>query len=226
MNLTRLAAIAAISLASISAFATVYNDAIGDIAASIGSQPHLDITSVVVTNTATDITFDISLNGSPIATQWGKYLVFMSTPGSTGDTSVKGNAWTYNISLSGGANKYIGGWADQPTSNAQLWTYSGSWSQNSTFTSTITSTSISYTVALSSLGLSAGDILKFDVATTGGNTSNGAVDSLTTGAASWDDPTVLTGERYVVQAVPEPTSMAALALGVVVALRRRRTARL
>lgn len=221
----RALALAALTLTALPAFADLYTDATGDL--NVGTFDNIDITSVMVTNTSTDITFQINLNGSPVATNWGKYNIIMNSPGVTGgDTGSSGNPWVRPYSLAGGANKFIGGWADAATSNSQLWTYTGgAWSQDSTFTSMITSAGISYTVSLASLGLMAGDTLLFDVATSGGGNNDTAVDSLgrSSGEVSnWSDTTVLNGVSYKVTPVPEPATLTALGVGAVAVLRRRR----
>lgn len=221
----RALALAALTLTSLPALADTYNDATGDI--NVGSFPHIDITSVLVTNTSTDLTFQINLNGSPIATNWGKYNVIMNSPAVSGaDMGASGNPWARPYSLAGGANKFIGGWADQASNNAQNWSYTGSgWNLDSTTSSVITASSLSYTVPLAWLGLSAGDTLLFDVVTTGGGGGDTAIDTLSrsTGeVANWGDTTVVKGVSYKVQAVPEPASMIALGVGAAAMLRRRR----
>lgn len=214
-------------LASVSlSFATVYTDTVGDVAVPGAPFPHIDITGAVVTNTATDITFEIDLNGSPVATNWGKYNIIMRTAATGLDAA--GNGWGRPYSLSGGANKFIGGWADQATLNSQQYTYSaGAWSMDasSPFTSTITATSMIYTVTLASLGLSVGQTFTFDMVTSGGGGGDGAVDALSNPNANitnWGDASVVNGVSYTVQGTPEPATMAALGLGVIAMIRRRR----
>jgi hypothetical protein len=201
--------------------AVVYNDAAGDVA--VGSFPHLDITSVEVTNTLTDITFKFSLSGDPIATNWGKYNVLMRRVGASAlDTSATNNPWIRNYGLSGGSGAFLGSWVDAPNNNVQAWTFDGSsWSQGFVFTNAVDTSSVTLTASLASLGLSVGDQIVFDAVTTGGNSGDTAVDSLTGAAPSaWNELVPLQGVTYNV--VPEPGTLAVLGLGLLAARRRRK----
>jgi hypothetical protein len=80
-------------------------------------------------------------------------------------------------------------------------------------------------VSLAALGLSAGDVLMFDVATTGGGFDPG-VDHLSRADFATDDwaNQSTSGDylAYTIAAVPAPGSVALLGLGGLVATRRRR----
>ena len=80
-------------------------------------------------------------------------------------------------------------------------------------------------VSLAALGLSAGDVLEFDVFTTGGGADPG-VDHLSRideATPDWGTTSVAGAFlSYTVQAVPTPGSLALIGLGGLVAGRRRR----
>lgn len=212
-----------LSLMAIAAQATIYADPQGDVAVPGNPFPHIDITSFQITNTLTDITFKFTLDGDPVATNWGKYGVILRTP--TGTTGA-GNGWARPIELTGGASHWIAGWADAGASSEfQLHSYNGTaWGQVSqTGTGLVIdgpNKSYSYTLSLASLGLSVGDTFKFDAITTGGGGSDSAVDSLTGSIANWGDTATLSGLDY--QVVPEPATMTLLGLGALAALKRRK----
>jgi hypothetical protein len=229
-----------------SANATLFNDssatpdhwsgAAGDFAAN----RHLDIVSVDVTNTATDISFKFNLSGDPVATNWGKYLVTMrdtsslpanrdNTQGVTANGTGANNAWSRNATLVGGSTAHIGSWVDQasPITNVQAFTYApaSGWTQNAFVSNVVTANSVTLTVSLASLGLSLGKSIVFDAYTTGGGNGDTANDSLTgVGTpAAWNENVNMTGRTYAV--VPEPASMAALGMGALALLRRRRASK-
>ncbi|MCB1101811.1 MAG: hypothetical protein KDL10_05585, partial [Kiritimatiellae bacterium] len=80
---------------------------------------------------------------------------------------------------------WLGSWVD--TGNgAELWNYSGSWSlvdatynaNTINLSTTKDTSSVTVAVDLSALGLSVGNSFTFDVYTTGGGGSDGAIDAL------------------------------------------------
>jgi hypothetical protein len=212
--------------------AATYGDSTGENFTTAGGGI-LDIASVEVNNTATDLIFKINLTGNPTATDWGKYLIgFDSTAG--GATTTDG--WARPISMSSGMDYWVGSWADSGN-GAEVWKYTASWAlQSATYAANPDSISIakdSSSVTLdfkyAGLGLSTGSSFNFDIYTSGGGGSDSAVDALANPAQTISDwPNAYnSGESvfsYTIQAVPEPTSLALLGLGGAFAwmgLRRR-----
>ena len=101
-----LAAAAALSLAGV-APAAIFPDSLGE---NFDGNAHMDIKSVTVTNTATDISFAVQVNG-PIGagTDWGKYMVGIDS--AAGGDPV-GDGWGRPIGMSSGMDFWLGGWAD------------------------------------------------------------------------------------------------------------------
>jgi hypothetical protein len=195
-----LAGIAALTVAQ-AAGATTYNDVSGD---NYGPS-YVDIDNVVVTNTATDITFQINLNPTANLTHvdgsgnfdrhYGKYQIGLQT-GPGGNTDIMNN-FGNQIGISSGVNYSLLGWADNIATpanpgdppqgydgtfhwNGSSWdTVAGNASSPFVDTPTvITDTSISYTIPLATLGLSAGNTFKFDVWTTFPGGGQSAYDAL------------------------------------------------
>ncbi len=223
MTKSKFFAVSAVLATVAGAQAVLYVDPVGDVFVPGNPFPHMDITTVNVTNTASTITFDITLNGSPIATNWGKYNVVLRKVGASPvDNDSQTNPWGRNYALLGGASGFIGSWVDATPNNQQNWSYNGSWNLNSTVTNTITPSGVSLTVSMADLGFAFGDMIVFDVLTTGGNGGDTAVDSLS-GASpvGWGDHVLLEGIQYNT-AVPEPATMAVLGLGAAALLRRRK----
>src|SRR5881628_888562 len=80
--------------------ATTYSDSTGDLFNN--GFGHLDITSVEVTaDGGGELMFRINLNGDPVATDWGKYMIAIHT-GAGGDPV--GNGWGRPISYTPGMN--------------------------------------------------------------------------------------------------------------------------
>lgn len=193
--------------------AVVYNDAVGDEA--FAPLPHLDIVSVEVMNDANDIMFTINLSGDPIATDWGKYLIALDSVAG-GDTA--GNGWGRPISMSSGMDYFIGSWVDWDD-GAEIYSWDGAqWNLdeglygpsgvpvNLQYPAKTTS-SVTLSTTLASLGLGTGDTFVFDVWTTGGGGTDSAIDALSdpsTTIANWDDPYNSTSELSYTVAVPVP----------------------
>ena len=165
-----------------------YSDATSEIGVSGAPYPHLDIKGVHVEHTSTKLVFRIDLKGSPMATTWGKYMVGIHT-GPGGSTT--GNPWNRPISMAQGMNYWIGGWVDSGN-GAQLWAHNSGWSVHSRFNDpgaplapnpanlelTKSEGSVTVSVDLAALGLDPGETLFFDVYTSGGGGTDGAVDAL------------------------------------------------
>ena len=186
----------------------------------------MDIASVQVSNTLTDITFKINLNGSiGSPNDWGKYLVGIDT-GAGGDTgSPVGNPWGRNIRMPGGTDAFIGSWADGG-GGFQPWTFAGgAWVQNGSGAPVLAGSSTTITTSLASLGLSPGQTINFDVWTSGGNGGDSANDALSNpnqSTTGWGGPydTGTQVSTYTL-AVPEPTTIALLAPATLALMRRR-----
>lgn len=218
-----LAAIAAATFAT-SAFATTYSDALGD---NFDGNAHMDISSVDVTNTASDITFTITLNGDIAATNWGKYCIGIDSNSATGDTTAPvGNPWGRNINMADGMDAWVGSWVDSG-GGVQPWTYAGSWTQNGQVVPALSQFSTSFTLSLASLGLAAGGPIHFDVYSTGGgggDSANDASSNLLQSTTGWSGPytTPAGGGHLYNVVVPEPTTLGLLAGASVLGLRRRK----
>ena len=230
------AAFAVSSSFAIQGTTSPYSDPAGDISPNVGTgNGTLDILGMEVTNDATDITFTLTVNGNISTTDWGKFMIGIAT-GGTG--SATGNGWARPINLNspiGGMDYWIGSWVNAG-GGAQLWSYvggtngggtGGAWNQltnNSPVFSTLagaTSTA-SYTLTLSSLGLAPNDVFYFDAYSSGDGGGDSAIDALANpnvSVTNWAGPytSSTTGDGGVglnsYQVVPEPTTYALLALG-------------
>lgn len=195
---------------------------------------HLDISQVEVTNDASFVYFDITVVGDLDASSWGKYVVGIDTGANAGSET---SAWGRNIAWSGGITHFAGTWADDGGSGAggEFHSFDGSsWSMiDATYAA---GTDIigddtnhaagTQRIALSiaGLGLTIGDSLSFDVASTGGGGGDPGVDHLSNSDFSTDDWAngSASGTLLSYTLVPAPGSVALLGLGGLVGLRRRR----
>jgi hypothetical protein len=210
--------------------AALYSDSTGENFTGAGGGI-LDISSVEVTDTPTDLIFKINLAGDPVVTDWGKYMVAIdSVPG--GDTT--GNGWARPISMSSGMDYWIGSWVDSGNGielrNAPAWgLIAASYGPNAGNVSvTKNSSSVTVGVKLADLGLSPGSSFDFDVYTSGGGGGDSAVDALANPAqsiADWGGPYDSVLKYTYTTAIPEPSTFALLGLGglALVAIRRRRS---
>jgi hypothetical protein len=159
-----------------SAHSRVYSDASSDLFDN--GFANLDITSVEVTNDASNLTFTVTVRGF---SDWTKYLIGIRTAVAA-SSSTTGNLWGRNNTYAEGINFQIASWVNggggfgfsQYVSNAWASTSGASIDLNQT-----SSNKVSWTVSLASLGLALGDTFKFDVGTTGDGGNDPFVDVAT-----------------------------------------------
>lgn len=215
---------------SYAAQATTYTDATGENFTGAGGGI-LDISSVEVTDTLTDLIFKINLTGNPSnPTDWGKYMIGInSTPG--GNTT--GNGWGRPISISAGMDYWVGSWVDSGN-GAELYKYTGVWGspQSATYGGnpdnlaiTKNTSSVTLQFSYAGLGLSAGDTFSFDVYTSAGGAGDGAVDALGNPSqtiADWGNAynSGSLVSSYTITPIPEPSALALIGLGGALLARR------
>jgi len=199
--------------------AAVYNDATGDLFDN--SMTNLDIQSVQVSDNGSNITFSVTTVGFQ---NWTKYMIFIDSDPTGGTSS---NAWSRPVDLSGASiEHFIGGWVDQGSNNSQNVTFRNGgwdWGNYETFSSSVSGNTVSYTVSLASLGLSAGSTVYFDVATSGGGNDPG-VDHLsrsTPATPGWGTASTA-GAFLAYQVSPAPGAVALLGLAGLAGTRRRK----
>jgi hypothetical protein len=250
MKTTLLTLATTITLAASAHFASAaqgntspYSDATGDIDPGISTGGGtLDIVGMEVSNTETDVMFKLTVNGNVSTIDWGQFMIGISTANQGNGGTTTGNGWNRPINLSylgtHGMDYWIGSWVTGG-GGSQLWSWQGSsWSGPSAlagYSFTPGSTSeITYTASLASLGLSVGGGFVFDAYTSGGGPSDGAVDSLanpnvsiTSWSQTYTSSLTQTGGPGLnfYQIVPEPSTWALVGLGAVATLyfaRRRK----
>ncbi len=199
-----------------------YDDSFNDLFDN--SMSNLDIGGCNVEDDGVNITFTVETRSFE---SWTKYMLFIDTAAG-GTTS---NAWSRPINLTSNIDYFIGSWVDQTTSNSQLVGWDGAgwnWGAASTFTNQhyLDTNIVSWTVSLASLGLVGGELIYFDVATSGGGSGDPGVDHLSlVGAQStsgWGSPST-SGNflSYQVSGVPAPGAIALLGLAGLLGRRRR-----
>src|SRR5437016_12728885 len=101
-------ALGIVALLAAPAAATTFSDSANDTFTGAGGGI-LDILSLEVTNTATDISFRFTVAGDVTATDWAKFMVGIDkAPG--GDPA--SNGWVRPISQPSGMDIWLGGWTD------------------------------------------------------------------------------------------------------------------
>jgi len=196
-----------------------YTDAVGDIDPGISTgNGTLDILGMEVSNTLTDITFKLTVNGNVSTTDWGKFMIGIATQKTDGTLS--GNGWGRPINLSYdndpfaaqivGMNHWIGSWVDGSSlqaakGGAEFYTYnngSSSWTRNAAtwdagtypYPYTVTAgaqSTAQWSFPLSLMSLVPGNVIYFDAYSSGGGGGDSAVDSLANpnvSITSWGGP--------------------------------------
>jgi hypothetical protein len=231
--------IASLASASPMAPGVVYTDATGDIAGGIATAGGtLDLVSMEVSSTATDVIFKLTVNGDVGGTDWGKFMIGIST--GAGDTSANGNGWgrPINMTSNGGMTRWVGSWVDGG-GGSQLWNYAGaSWSGPGSLAGFVVAagaqSTLTYTVSMASLGVSNGSTIYFDAYSSGGG-NDSAIDALSRSDAAvsnWGGPFTTAGIASGTSAstaggafaytIPAPGALALLGAATLVGSRRRR----
>lgn len=205
----------AASLASM-ASASVYTDAVNDLFDN--GFDNLDITGASVTDDGTNLSISVTTRGFQ---NWTKYMLFINTTGSgTGS-----NAWSRPVNLTSNIDYFVGSWVDQASNNSQFVSWTGSawnWGSETTFSNSVSGSTVTWTMSLASMGLSAGQTIYFDVATSGGGNDPG-VDHLSRSdlaTSGWGSPST-SGDFLAYTTVPTPGAIALLGLAGLAGRRRR-----
>jgi hypothetical protein len=242
--------LAAVALAMLPAKAqTTY---IGPGTANGGGGNGEAISSVVVANTASTITFTINSTANESA--YVQYYILMQYvgQGASGSTALFHSAgalnnWGPSLGISTGENAFAATW----NTGASADTYSGGvWTQNAAVSYDSGGTGfnhVTFTLPLSSLGLSLGSQFYFDVVSSYpnavGQSAYGALDSVGgypaetdnaytpwNGTSAYDAATDAAGTKfgtaaslYTVAPIPEPTTLVLLGGGLILLVLRRRT---
>lgn len=226
------ALLAVAGLASAASASVTYTDAQNDLFDNGFS--HLDITDVVVSHTASTITFEINVRGSMDAgaggSNWGKYMIGIDT-GAAGGAS--DNGWNRPINWSGGQgiDFWVGTWADGSFPfgmGGELRSQPGGALLDATYTSGLQISGSTQTfkqiitVSRASLGLTGNDTFRFDVMSSGGGSDPGVDHLSVAGLATTDWSVASTSGQFLSYTIPTPGALALVGIGGLVAARRRR----
>ena len=204
--------------------AATYTDTSGDTQASPTST-NLDIGSVDVSHTATDLVVTVNTAGSLASpNDWGRYMIALNTDGNTatGQNVDMDPYGTHPIGLTG-ADFWFTAEPDAGTDNFYQWTGS-SWNWLGTIPASAGTNSVTFSMPLATLGVSDGAAITFDVYTTGSFSGDPAIDALSNPnptVATWTNTPYNSGSQVSTYVVPEPTSLAGVAVVLVSLMRRR-----
>ena len=196
--------------------AELYVDPLADEATG---NSNLDLTEVSVTNDADSLFIDITTSTFE---DWTKYLVFLDYE--AGGISGNSNPWFRNVEMgANGIDAFAGIWVDNGGGIDTHANDDSDWFGQSlgSFVG-INGSTVSIEFSLDALNIGVGDVVKFDVGTSGGGNGDPATDLLSVGstAASWGG-VATAGELRSYTIVPAPGALALLGLAGVIARRRR-----
>jgi hypothetical protein len=211
---------------------TTFTDAINDIDPSISTgSGTLDLVKMEVSNTASDVVFQLTVNGNIGSTDWGKFMIGIANNKGNGTSSSDGWGRPITMSANGGMTHWIGSWVDGG-GGSQLWANGSSgWSGPASpagFTlSAGAQSTITFTVSIASLGMSIGDTFSFDAYSSGGGSGDSAVDALANpnyAISSWGEAYnsgASNSFSYTLGAVPAPGAIALIGIAGLMGRRRR-----
>ena len=214
----------------------IYSDSVNDIDPGISTgNGTLDLVSMEVSHTATDIQFKLTVNGNIGSTDWGKFMVGIANNKGYGTSTSDGWARPITMSANGGMTNWFGSWVDggggaENRSNQTSWGLTGA-TYNSNFGNFAlagrTQSTITYGVSIASIGMSIGDTFSFDAYSSGGGSDDSAIDALanpSVAVTSWGqayDSGTSTSFSYTLTAIPAPGAIALIGLAGLVARRRK-----
>ena len=199
------------SLVASVALGDIYYDATGDIATG---NANLDITQVEVTNDESNVYLTLTVDS--LDGDWGKYLLFFDIfGGGSGDND---NPWGRDIGGLSGTDYFVGSWLDGGGgTDGSVYTDDG-WANvvNPGMTVDWVLNTISFTfedmvTLYTNDGISG---FNFEVATTGGNWGDPAIDLLGGEGTQpgWGGGSTSTDWMHYEIAIPAPSALALLAL--------------
>lgn len=178
---------------------------------------NLDISSVTVSNDATNVYISVSTVGF---SNWTKYGIFLNADDNMGSSS---HPWNRPHDLAGqNISGFIGSWVDSATDNAQFWSYDSAWTLLLTNSNSVSAGVVTFTFNYTPY-LSVGDVLRFDVGTSGGGGSDPWVDLLsrsTQSTSGWGSASTA-GTFMSYTLVPSPGAVALIGLTALISRRRR-----
>ena len=215
-------------LIAVPVLATTYTDPTGDIAVS---NNNLDIISVDVSHTSTDVEISLTLGELSSDLDWGKYLLFFDFKFG----GVSDNPWGRDVSGLSGIDMFVGTWLDGDTNGdgvndggLEQWYYTpNGWGQMDLGVSmsfdnddnTITWNLAGFAATLAGFGAST---FQFEIGTTGNGNSDPAIDLLGGEGTmpGWGQGS--TSTDMSTYSIPAPGAIALLGLAGLAGRRRRR----